>query len=1312
MASEKHSKEFFELIRSIGEAKSKMEEDAIIEDEVFRLKAILGSKDIRENRKKEYMIRALYCEMLGHDASFAYIHALNLTAGTGSLMTKAVGYLIVTLCLSPDSELILLLVASLLRDMESSNFMENCIALTAVRKLVNRETIPALLPTIIKLLSHSHEFVRKKAVLALHAFYRVDNSCISDPDLVRRVFCDSNPSVMAASLGIFTEIASKHPESNKDMVPNFVDILKQILSNRLPSTFEYHRVSAPWVQIALLRVLQILGKDDPRTSGLMYDVLNAQLDKMEGNSSISHAVVFECIRVCTVIHPNDALLKKCAHFVSRFLLSDFPNIKYLGIKALTCLVNVSPSFAAEHQQKVIDCLNSSDDTLKRKTVDLLYGMTNPSNLKVVISKMIDFLKSSSDEVLRTDLMRKIFDLSERFAQDNKWYVDTMNTVFLECGALVKTTDVQSLLRLVAEGSGDEEEDDEVRAYAVDAYYAMIEGQKLTDALIQSIAWILGEFGFMSNEHEEDVLLQGLCDLMNRRVADPDVRGWIITAMAKICSRLGEVPEEVEEVLDQYEDSRSVIVQQKCKEIQALAKDMELLAIIFPEEGVSQELEFDADLGFLKKYVDRSLRHGAKAYNPHGADIQAPAAASNSSGKPSGARLLIGPYETPTKKKSTADPFQLGSSGAEFSSPALTHSSSGVEPSPVTRPRGNKKGRWTRDGLQDPAATQASSNWGSPIPTSHHANVSPPRDSKRGASEVPSAPPSKVSQEMSSLFAGLTTTETPGRSKGSSSSGGRSRSSGKKAGSASKKTPTKPPTPPSLSSSEDEGMEPQPTPEPARVKKGKGGKKTGGSSRKSSSGEKAAAAPADDFFDFLASTPKKAPVKASSDDPLADLFGTPASESKRVKSSKHDSAGDEESPPVSKKGSKKGGRSRGKASKREETPSSEEEVKEEEEVEEEKVGKKSGSSRKKSGKRSKHGEDQDRKDSKKGTSSRKGERRGRRGGGEESSGEEQEEKQMGKGKQGASDFVGDFFGGGSSSKNGGSASKPKDDFFGESPTSSPSHSRGPSGSGSSSAAAAAAADFFGLEMSAVDEECGPHQKCFNRNRFVSSDDATQVEYNMILKPSETLVLIYVTNTTMSVISNISVALQLPSRLTTRVVVDPAPSRSKSNIFSFDGLRSRGVITLCVVTTPGGPTGADAVGGPVRGHVSYISEGGQHTNNYSILVTPNDLLRGVEKTVNQYGAMWKSLRNEKKCQIPRTQFSSVQALASQLQGLVNLHCVSIINSESIWYGEIIEQEESAVLLHVRLSPNSSVTLTVRSGNDVLSDRMVECLEKLLI
>ena len=48
-----------------------------------------------------------------------------------------------------------------------------CATLIAIPKLVNIETLPALLPPVVALLEHPHEVVRKKAVMALHRFYQL-----------------------------------------------------------------------------------------------------------------------------------------------------------------------------------------------------------------------------------------------------------------------------------------------------------------------------------------------------------------------------------------------------------------------------------------------------------------------------------------------------------------------------------------------------------------------------------------------------------------------------------------------------------------------------------------------------------------------------------------------------------------------------------------------------------------------------------------------------------------------------------------------------------------------------------------------------------------------------------------------------------------------------------------------------------------------------------------------------------------------------------------------------------------------------------
>lgn len=54
----------------------------------------------------------MYIEMLGHDASFSHIMAVNLTRNS-SLSLKRLGYLCCTLFLNEDSELLILLIANL-----------------------------------------------------------------------------------------------------------------------------------------------------------------------------------------------------------------------------------------------------------------------------------------------------------------------------------------------------------------------------------------------------------------------------------------------------------------------------------------------------------------------------------------------------------------------------------------------------------------------------------------------------------------------------------------------------------------------------------------------------------------------------------------------------------------------------------------------------------------------------------------------------------------------------------------------------------------------------------------------------------------------------------------------------------------------------------------------------------------------------------------------------------------------------------------------------------------------------------------------
>ena len=153
---------------------------------------------------------------------------------------------------------------------------------------------PSLPPTRVLIPTPKHpqqEAVRKKAVMALQRFHSLHPQSIAHLDgAIRRALCDKDPSVMAATLCLLLDLIKcvtpgvlagcihtptpqtnqlithaspmltnrEDPQPYRDLVPSFVSILKQVVDQRLPRDYDYHRVPAPWVQVREIYIICII----------------------------------------------------------------------------------------------------------------------------------------------------------------------------------------------------------------------------------------------------------------------------------------------------------------------------------------------------------------------------------------------------------------------------------------------------------------------------------------------------------------------------------------------------------------------------------------------------------------------------------------------------------------------------------------------------------------------------------------------------------------------------------------------------------------------------------------------------------------------------------------------------------------------------------------------------------------------------------------------------------------------------------------------------------------------------------------------
>lgn len=265
---------------------------------------------------------------------------------------------------------------------------------------------------------------------------------------------------------------------------------------------------------------------------------------------------------------------------------------------------------------VVDCLEDSDETLRKKTLDLLYTMTKPNNVEVIVERMLAFLGRDgdkySDKFVREQAASRVAELAERYAPDAKWYVDTMTELFEVAGDVVKPSIGHGLMRLISEGTGDEVADNLSRKSAVDAYLKLFKKPKLPFVLLETVVWVLGEFGEASGETAE-TLMDTLVDAVEAQSEGSSVETLVLSAIMKISrrSRCG-LSDKAQTFVERNLKSKCMEKQQRASEVAAIAAEGESTASSVIQSSAT-EINVDATLSMMNQYVANALANGAKPY---------------------------------------------------------------------------------------------------------------------------------------------------------------------------------------------------------------------------------------------------------------------------------------------------------------------------------------------------------------------------------------------------------------------------------------------------------------------------------------------------------------------------------------------------------------------------------------------------------------------------------------------------------------------------------------------------------------------------
>lgn len=348
--------------------------------------------------------------------SWAAFHAVELTSSS-SFIHKKTGYLAASLSFKSSLDVLLLLTNQLRKDLGSNNHHEVSLALECLSVICTQDFARDLTPDIFTLLTSSKSFVKKKAVACLLKVFS------QYPDAVRVCFKrlvenlesgnnngNDSGQVLAATVGVFCELARKEPRAYLPLAPEFYRILVESRNN--------------WVLIKVLKIFAELGKLEPRLAKKVVEPICDHMKRSEAKS-----LVFECVRtVVGSFYEYEFAVKLAVEKIREFLMDSDLNLRYLGLQGLLLVAPNHLWAVLENKEVVIKSLSDVDRNIKLEALRLVMSMVSDDNVVEICRVLIGYaLKSDPEfcnEILRSMLStcsRNVYEIIIDF----DWYVSLL-----------------------------------------------------------------------------------------------------------------------------------------------------------------------------------------------------------------------------------------------------------------------------------------------------------------------------------------------------------------------------------------------------------------------------------------------------------------------------------------------------------------------------------------------------------------------------------------------------------------------------------------------------------------------------------------------------------------------------------------------------------------------------------------------------------------------------------------------------------------------------------------------------------------------